>query len=202
MRFQTALPGLHRYPPELYPRDANNWVERLTSEDFRKIAQTAEELGYDAIASSEHIVMPVDLAPSMGNYWTDALTVMTFVAGATRRIRVNSSVIVLPYHEPVAYAKAVSTLDVLSGGRVTVTFGVGMARASSRRCVFPSRSEAELLTSTSRCSRCCGPRPIRSSTASSLTSRMFTSSRSRCRSPILRSGSEVARWPLFDEQRE
>ena len=67
----------------------------------------------------------------MGAYWTDALTVMTFVAGATKRIRVNSSVIVLPYHEPIAYAKAISTLDVLSGGRVTVSFGVGMARLAS-----------------------------------------------------------------------
>jgi probable F420-dependent oxidoreductase len=128
MRFQTGLPGLNRYPPELYSDDGSTWQERLTTEDFQRIAKTAEELGYDAISTPEHIVMPSDLALAMGGYWTDALTVMTFVAGATRRIRVNSSVIVLPYHEPIAYAKAISTLDVLSGGRVTVTFGVGMAR--------------------------------------------------------------------------
>jgi probable F420-dependent oxidoreductase len=73
----------------------------------------------------------------MGAYWTDALTVMTFVAGATTRIRINSSVIVLPYHEPIAHAKAISTLDVLSGGRVTVTFGVGMARNEFRALGVP-----------------------------------------------------------------
>ena len=57
---------------------------------------------------------------------------MAFVAGATTRIRVNSSVIVSPAHQPVAFAKAISTLDVLSGGRVIVTFGVGWRRRSSR----------------------------------------------------------------------
>src|SRR5439155_25984300 len=91
------------------------------------IARTAEELGYDAINIPEHIVMPADLVGTMGSHWPHALTTMAFVAGATSRIRVNSCVIVLPYHEPVVLAKAVSTLDVLSGGRLTLTFGVGHA---------------------------------------------------------------------------
>ena len=52
---------------------------------------------------------------------------MAFVAGATTRIAVNSCVIVLPYHEPIALAKAVATLDVLIGRSVLLTFGVGHA---------------------------------------------------------------------------
>jgi probable F420-dependent oxidoreductase len=141
MKFQTGLPGLNRYPPESFRAGGAHWQARLTPDDFQKIARSAEDLGYDAITTSEHVVMPRDLVPAMGAYWTDALTVMTFVAGATRRIRVNSSVIVLPYHEPLAYAKAISTLDVLSGGRVTVTFGVGMARGefSALRVPFDRR---------------------------------------------------------------
>ena len=128
MKFSTGLPGLMRYPASDFPPGGNNWQEHLTCEDFQRIAQTAEELGYDAISVSEHIVMPRDLAESMGAHWPDALTAMTFTAGATKRIRVNSSVIVLPYHEPLAFAKAIATLDVMSTGRVTLTFGVGMAR--------------------------------------------------------------------------
>jgi probable F420-dependent oxidoreductase len=127
MKFATGLPGVMRYPPNEH-QGGDNWQDHLTTEDYQKVAQTSEHLGYDSISAPEHMVMPADLVPAMGAYWTDALTVMTFVAGATKRIRVNSSVIVLPYHEPIAYAKAISTLDVLSGGRVTVTFGVGMAR--------------------------------------------------------------------------
>ncbi len=128
MKFSTGLPGVMRYPPHEFSGGRDSWQEHLTTGDFQKVARSAEDFGYDAITAPEHIVMPPDLVPAMGAYWTDALTVMTFVAGATKRIRVNSSVIVLPYHEPIAYAKAISTLDVLSGGRVTVSFGVGMAR--------------------------------------------------------------------------
>jgi probable F420-dependent oxidoreductase len=71
--------------------------------------------------------MPEELAPAMGSYWPNALTAMSFIAGATTRIRVNSCVIVLPYHNPMVLAKAIATLDVLSGGRVMLTFGVGHA---------------------------------------------------------------------------
>jgi len=128
VKFSTGFPGQMRYPPHLFPRGGNHWEERLTASDFQRIARTADELGYDAISVPEHIVMPKDLVPAMGPYWTDAFTVMTFIAGATTNIRVNSGVIVMPYHHPVAFAKAVSTLDVLSGGRVMLTLGAGMAR--------------------------------------------------------------------------
>jgi probable F420-dependent oxidoreductase len=48
-----------------------------------------------------------------------------FIAGATQRIRVNSSVTILPLHHPVVLAKALATADWMSGGRITATFGVG-----------------------------------------------------------------------------
>src|SRR5438046_9328125 len=123
MRFSVGMPGLDRYPPGFSPE----WAMEMEPRDFQTIARTAEELGYDAINIPEHIVMPADLVGTMGSHWPHALTTMAFVAGATSRIRVNSCVIVLPYHEPVVLAKAVSTLDVLSGGRLTLTFGVGHA---------------------------------------------------------------------------
>ena len=123
MRFSTGLPGLDRYPPGFSPK----WAEILSAADFQRIARTADGLGYDSINIPEHIVMPNNLATAMGSHWPHALTAMAFVAGATTRIRVNSSVIVLPYHDPIVFAKAVATLDVLSGGRVSLTFGVGHA---------------------------------------------------------------------------
>ncbi|MFI5046477.1 MAG: TIGR03619 family F420-dependent LLM class oxidoreductase [Acidimicrobiia bacterium] len=123
MRFHTGLPGLMRYPPGFTPE----WETRLTAPDFQAIARAADDLGYDSIQIPEHIVMPKELAKTMGAHWPHAFTTMAFVAGATTRIAVNSCVIVLPYHEPIALAKAVATLDVLTGGRVLLTFGVGHA---------------------------------------------------------------------------
>jgi probable F420-dependent oxidoreductase len=57
----------------------------------------------------------------------DALSVMAFVAGSTRRVRVGASVLVAPYHHPLTLAKALSTIDVLSGGRLDVSVGIGHA---------------------------------------------------------------------------
>ena len=123
MRFSTGMPGLDRYPPGFSPE----WAMRLSAADFQRIARAADELGYDAVNIPEHILMPDDLAQAMGAHWPHALTAMAFVAGATTNIKVNSCVIVLPYHNPIALAKAVATLDVMSGGRVILTFGVGHA---------------------------------------------------------------------------
>jgi probable F420-dependent oxidoreductase len=120
VKFWTDLPGLYRYPPLFLP-----WQAELSSADFQLVARTADELGFDAITVPEHIVMPVEQVDLMGAYWTHALTAMSFIAGATTRIAVNASVIVLPYHHPVILAKAIATLDVLSGGRVIVSVGVG-----------------------------------------------------------------------------
>lgn len=122
VKFSTGLPGVTRYPPI-----TQDWEAKLTPEDFQRVARTADELGFDSLAIPEHIVMPSDLVEHMGPFWSDALTVMAFVAGATSRITVDSCVIVLPYHHPITYAKAISTLDYLSGGRVRITLGVGMA---------------------------------------------------------------------------
>ncbi len=129
MKFLTGLPGLDRYPPGSFPPGSHHWQANLTCEDFQRIARTADELGFDAMAVPEHLALPVDLQANMGAYWPHAFTAMAFLAGATTRMKVNSGVIVLPYHHPVAVAKAVSTLDVLSSGRVMLTFGVGMAPA-------------------------------------------------------------------------
>jgi len=122
VKFSTGLPGINLYPPI-----TNDWERSMRPGDFQLVARTADELGFHSLAIPEHIVIPNDMVGLMGPSWSHAMTAMSFVAGATSRIVVDSSVIVLPYHDPVVFAKAVSTLDVLSGGRVRVSIGVGHA---------------------------------------------------------------------------
>ena len=122
MRFATGLPGVNLYPPIAQP-----WEAAMGPGDFQLVARTAEEVGFDCISIPEHIVVPGEMVELMGAHWSHAMTVMAFVAGATTRIEVDSAVIVLPYHHPVVLAKAIATLDVLSGGRVRVSIGVGHA---------------------------------------------------------------------------
>jgi probable F420-dependent oxidoreductase len=120
VKFTINLPGLTRYPPIFQP-----WEGTLGASHFQRIARRADQLRFDAIQIPEHIVMPGDMAPLMNAYWPHALTAMAFVAGATERIRVNSSVVVLPCHDPLHLAKQISTLDVLSGGRAMLAVGSG-----------------------------------------------------------------------------
>jgi probable F420-dependent oxidoreductase len=122
VKFSTGLPGINLYPPI-----TNDWERSMRPADYQLIARTADELGFHSLAIPEHIVIPNDMVGVMGPSWSHAMTAMSFVAGATSRIIVDSSVIVLPYHDPVVFAKAVATLDVLSGGRVRVSIGVGHA---------------------------------------------------------------------------
>jgi len=121
MRLRVALPGAHHMP------GVPAWVPALRAPDFQRFARAADELGYDAISVSEHMVMPLWEVPRLGPHWLHALTGMSFLAGATTRIRVDATVMVLPYHHPVDLAKAVASLDLLSGGRVDVSIGVGHA---------------------------------------------------------------------------
>ena len=122
MQFWTTVPGILRWPP---PGPDGDWRTALGPEDFRTVVRAAEDLGFDTVTFSDHVLIPRTSVASMGGHWPDPLTAMAFVVGTTERIRVDTSVLVLPLHEPVALAKAVATLDVLSGGRVSLTVGLG-----------------------------------------------------------------------------
>jgi probable F420-dependent oxidoreductase len=128
MKFRIALPGTNHIPPANdHVPEAAQWATRLTAPDFQRIASAIDDLRYSTITTSEHLGMPYFEVPRLGPFWMDALSVMSFVAGATRRVRVDASVLVLPYHHPLSLAKALSTIDVLSGGRLNVSIGVGHA---------------------------------------------------------------------------
>lgn len=121
MKFDVILPGTNHIPG-FYP-----WSHALDADGFRRILRTLDESGFHAVSVSEHLAMPLFEVPRLGSYWQDALSTMAFAAAATDRIRLDAAVLVLPYHHPLRLAKALATIDVLSGGRVNVSVGVGHA---------------------------------------------------------------------------
>jgi probable F420-dependent oxidoreductase len=108
-----------------------------TPANLGRVAEKAEALGYDTVWFSDHIVIPTEVksfypydpsgkmpfTPSEP-YW-EPLTVIGYVAGRTSRLRLGTSVLILPYRNPIVTAKMLATLDVLSNGRVTLGAGVG-----------------------------------------------------------------------------
>lgn len=113
-------------------------------ENLSAIAKKAEELGYHVAMFPDHIVMPSQTDsqypysesgafPGMDNNETmEQLTTLAFVAGQTQSIRLVGSVMIVPHRAPLITAKVLSTLDILSQGRVTVGVGVGWLREEFR----------------------------------------------------------------------
>jgi probable F420-dependent oxidoreductase len=94
-------------------------------EAIRRVAQRAEHLSYDGIWVSDHIVIPSSAVDRFGSMFYEPLTVLGYAAACTSRVRLGTTVIILPYRNPLVTAKMLSTLDALSGGRVTAGLAVG-----------------------------------------------------------------------------
>ena len=111
--------------------------EMAGPEQLRNVAQRAEALGYDHVWVSDHIILPKkvdsfypyaeDGVPTFkpDEPYYEPLSALNFIAGCTQRVRLGTHVLIIPYRNPVLTAKILSTLDVLSGGRVILGAGVG-----------------------------------------------------------------------------
>jgi probable F420-dependent oxidoreductase len=106
-----------------------------TRDGVLSLAREGERLGLHSAMIADHIVFAVE-SESVYPYTVDgkhpsggdaleAFSILGVVAGATEKLRLVTSVLVLPYRNPVLTAKMVASLDVLSGGRVTLGIGVG-----------------------------------------------------------------------------
>lgn len=102
-----------------------------------RFVERAEALGFDSVTISDHIVIPKAMPDNYpydpeGRFsWETArdyyepLSTLMFLAGRTSRLRLGTSVLILPYRNPVIVAKMVATLDALSGGRIFLGVGTG-----------------------------------------------------------------------------
>ncbi|PKB73823.1 MAG: hypothetical protein BZY72_04955 [SAR202 cluster bacterium Io17-Chloro-G8] len=91
------------------------------------LAARCEDLGFDSVWASEHVFNVSYVYDRIGDKpYYEPLTVLTYVAAKTSTIGLGTSVLVLPYHNPIRLAKVAATLDVLSGGRVMLGVGVGV----------------------------------------------------------------------------
>jgi probable F420-dependent oxidoreductase len=88
-------------------------------------AKKAEEVGFDAVFVNDHIIVGADERSAAWTNVYDPFVAMSFVAAHTARIGVGVSVLIMPYRNPIATAKALATIDLMSGGRLTVGVGVG-----------------------------------------------------------------------------
>ena len=92
---------------------------------IRACARIAEQAGFDALFVSDHLCIPPDQTEGSGGRYLDVLATLAFIAGATEKIRLGVSVLVVPYRPAVLTAKQVATIQELSGERMILGIGVG-----------------------------------------------------------------------------
>lgn len=100
-------------------------------------AQTAEAEGCESIWVVDHIAIPPDDAEGSNGRYLDPLTTLTWLAGQTARVRIGTSVLILPYRPPLPTAKVIATLQELSGHRLLLGAGVGWMHPEFRALGVP-----------------------------------------------------------------
>ncbi len=82
----------------------------------------AEDLGFESAMLIDHLLVA---PPAYSTTWLEPVSLLSALSGVTRTIKLGTLVLVLPFRDPVAFAKEWATLDVLSGGRSILGVGVG-----------------------------------------------------------------------------
>ncbi|HEY4911426.1 MAG TPA: TIGR03619 family F420-dependent LLM class oxidoreductase [Methylomirabilota bacterium] len=108
-----------------------------TPDIIRGAAVRAEQLGYDSVWVSDHVVVPHANVVNFGETVFDPLVTLGVIAGATNRVRLGTTVLIVPYRNAVVTAKMISSLDALSGGRVVCGIGAGWVAAESAMLGLP-----------------------------------------------------------------
>jgi probable F420-dependent oxidoreductase len=96
---------------------------------IRRAAVQAEELGFEDVWTSEHIITPAGAMYPPSPLFYDPVLSLTWAAAYTKRVRLGTSVLVLPMRHPLPLAKELATLQNLSGGRFILGAGVGWMEA-------------------------------------------------------------------------
>jgi alkanesulfonate monooxygenase SsuD/methylene tetrahydromethanopterin reductase-like flavin-dependent oxidoreductase (luciferase family) len=95
---------------------------------LRGWAQTVEGLGFDLLMLSDHVVVTPDVAEQYPAPFYEPFTTLAWLAGVTGKIRLGTTVLVVPYRHPLLIARMAANLNDLSGGRLVLGVGSGWAR--------------------------------------------------------------------------
>jgi probable F420-dependent oxidoreductase len=122
-----------------------------TPETMRRTARRAEELGYASLWSFQRVLHADDRLDPAYRSVLDPVVALAHVAGATERIGLATATICAPFTAPALLAKALTSLDVLSGGRLTVGLGIGWMRQEYAAAGVPFERRGARMEEYLRC---------------------------------------------------
>jgi probable F420-dependent oxidoreductase len=122
---------------------------------FLACALAAEATGFADLWIQDHIAIPTHDAEGSGGRYLDPLTALAWLAGRTRAIGLGVGVLILPYRPPLPTAKAVATVQELSGGRLRLGVGVGWMAAEFEALGVPRAERGRRSDEALRFLRAC-----------------------------------------------
>ncbi|MFC3499483.1 LLM class flavin-dependent oxidoreductase [Micromonospora krabiensis] len=111
---------------------------------LRRWAQIIEGLGFDLLMVSDHIAVTPDVAEQYPAPFYEPFTTLSWLAGVTHRVRLGTTVLIVPYRHPLLTARMSANLNRLSGGRFVLGVGVGWARQEFEALGVPFRGRGAL----------------------------------------------------------
>jgi probable F420-dependent oxidoreductase len=101
-----------------------NFGNGSSPDEIRRHAEAAEELGFDSVWATEHVLVGPEAVVPYGRVYAPLVT-LGWIAAFTERIDLGTSIVLTPLHHPVHLAKEAATLQELSGGRLKLGLGMG-----------------------------------------------------------------------------
>jgi len=120
------------------------WLGDAPAETVVALARAADELGFAFVTAQDHSVAPRQWAADGGGQtWFEPFVVLSYAAAVTKRVRLLTDVVIVPYRSPFQIAKISASLDQLSGGRVILGLGAGYLEEEFRilGASFPDRGD-------------------------------------------------------------
>ena len=107
-------------------------------------AQTVEGLGFDLLMISDHVAVTPDVAEQYPTPFYEPFTTLAWLAGITGRVRLGTTVLIVPYRHPLLIARMAANLNDLSGGRLVLGVGAGWAAQEFGALGVPFRQRGKL----------------------------------------------------------
>ena len=114
-------------------------------DSIRRAAEQAEALGFADVWVSEHIILPNGAPYPPSPIFYDPVLTLTWAAAYTSRVKLGTTVLVLPMRHPIPLAKELATLQLLSGGRLILGAGVGWMEAEFKALGVPFRERGRRM---------------------------------------------------------
>jgi len=121
-----------------------NFGPGVSSDSLKSWAQLSESLGYHLLMTSDHIAITPDVQSRYPAPFFEPVSLLGWLAGVTDSMEIGTTVLIVPYCNPLETARAFANVDQLSGGRFILGVGIGWAQEEFKGLRVPYRSKGAI----------------------------------------------------------